>query len=146
MATRKYNNFHAVVDRIVPQLVDDNSVETGYIDISKWTELVFSLNVGATDTTVDAKIVEAKTSGGGSAQDLTGAAITQITGSGDNKVAIINVRNVDVSQDYTHVKMTVTVGDGTTGAYVAAQVVGLDKKTSVTSSDDSSAIVEVVTL
>jgi hypothetical protein len=66
--------------------------------------------------TVDAKLQQATDSSGTGVKDITGKAITQILkASGDNKVAMINVRDtdLDVNNGFTYVRLTVTVGTAT---------------------------------
>lgn len=65
--------------------------------------------------TVDFKLVEALTSGGGSAQDISGKALTQITTTTDEGVYSIELEpgDMDNADGYTYVAATTTVSTGT---------------------------------
>jgi hypothetical protein len=72
-----------------------------------------ALSIGAItgSGTVDAKIQQASDSGGTGAKDVTGAAMTQIVGSANsNKQVTLEVRpaQLDVANNFTHVRLTVT--------------------------------------
>jgi hypothetical protein len=79
------------------------------VDGSKFRRLMFVLQIGAVGAagTVDAKLRESKTSGG-AYQDITGAAITQVTVS--NKVVTIEVRPEQLDAGYQFVQLSLTIG------------------------------------
>jgi len=110
----------AVVATIDPQLVDDSSVTSDWVDMSEARELLFVIQAGATDTTIDAKLQAATDNTGTSAVDITGKEITQLEASDDNNQALIHIRADEVPAGKSHVALVVTVGDGTTGGYVSA--------------------------
>lgn len=110
----------AVVATIDPQLVDNNSVTSDWVDMSEARELLFVIQAGATDTTINAKLQAATDNTGTSAADITGKAITQLTATDDNAQALIHIRADEVPAGKSHVALVVTVGDGTTGGYVSA--------------------------
>jgi len=88
-----------------------------YVDAVGWQRLAFLLGVGATDTTVDAKVQESNNHVSWS--DVVGAAITQILGTGDNSEVEIDV---DLTADgrKRYYRLLVTVGAGAAGAVLAA--------------------------
>jgi len=111
---------NAVAATIDPQIVDNATVTSDYIAVKNGFAVIFTLLLGAIDTTVDAVIKEATDSSGTSAQSITGKAITQVADTGDNTQRIIEVRADELSAGFTHVAIAVTAGNGTVGAYVAA--------------------------
>lgn len=92
------------------------TVTTGWIDMKGIGSFQAIVLVGAlgTNATVDAKLEQALTSGGGTPLDVPGKAITQLTkaGSDDNKQAVINCRadELTVNSDYRWVRLSITVG------------------------------------
>lgn len=133
----------AVVATIDPQLVDNNSVTSDWVDMSKARELLFVVQAGATDTTINAKLQAATDSSGTSAADITGKAITQLTATDDNDQALIHIRADEVPAGKSHVALVVTVGDGTTGGYVSA--IGLASRLRYSDpGNDLASVVEIV--
>jgi hypothetical protein len=61
------------------------------VDMQGWDGVLFVLNLGATDGTVDMKAQGDDNSSFSSATDITGAAITQISATGDNRLSAISV-------------------------------------------------------
>lgn len=117
--------FHErnLVSYIAPQLVDGASVNSGWLAIGDAQRVVALIAVGATDTTVDAKLQAATDSSGTGAADITDAAITQVGATGDNRFASIDLDTSKLAAtSNTHVRLLVTAGDGTEGAYVTAFV------------------------
>jgi hypothetical protein len=97
--------------------------------------------------TVDFKLQQAKTSGGGTAKDITGAAITQILkASGDGKIACINLNtdSLDTANGYGYVAMIVTVG--TAASLVAATLDGFDAFNDPASLLDPATVVQIVSV
>lgn len=112
-------NFR-IAATVDPQLLDNDSVTSDWVDLSTYRKATFIVNVGATDTTFDAKLQEATSSAGASAQDITGFAITQLTASDDNEQVVIEIDATELSDGFTHVALVVTAGNGTTGVQVSA--------------------------
>src|SRR5574343_1283541 len=85
--------FHErnLVGYIAPQLVDAGSVNSGWLAIGDAQRVVALIAVGATDTTVDAKLQAATDSSGTGAADISDAAITQISATGDNRYVSIDL-------------------------------------------------------
>jgi hypothetical protein len=135
----------AVVGKIDPQLVDNNTVNSDYVDMSKFHEAMFIFSVGATDITVDALVRESTNTSDGGGQTLSGKSITQLTASDDNKVAIINVKAEELSTGYRYLRGRMTVGDGTTGAYVSCIALGIKPRYGPSSDDDLAAVAQIVT-
>lgn len=117
-------SFHEqfLVDMIAPQLVDNASVTSSWLPLTNAVRICALLAVGATDITLDAKFEQATDSSGTGAKDVTGAAITQMAATDDNKYKSIDLESalVDTANGFNHVRLKVAVGDGTAGSYVAA--------------------------
>ena len=75
---------------------------------------------------------------------MTGKSITQLTqaGTDSDKQAIINVRSEELSADYTHVRISLTVGTATSDA--GAVFLGVDPRHGPGSGDDLSSVDEIV--
>ncbi|MEQ8409121.1 MAG: hypothetical protein RKH07_12680 [Gammaproteobacteria bacterium] len=103
-----------LVGVIDPDLNTAGALSTGWISMADfaWIMAVIAAGTLGSSATLDAKIEEATNSSGGSAQDLSGKAITQLTQAGtdeSDKQAIINVSAEDLSDGFTHVRLTMTV-------------------------------------
>ena len=120
MYTERLSERLPVVATIDPQLVNNATVSSDLVNMSERRRMVFILVIGATDTTVNAKVREAQDSGGTGEQDLSDKAITQLGATDDDKQVVIEVAAEELSAGFTHVSLDVTVGNGTIGAYVAA--------------------------
>ena len=123
-----YNNMGdnlAVVAAIDPALVDDAAVTSDWVDMGKHDQVMFILNVGATDITVNAKLQSADDTSGTNNTDISGKAIAQIAADEDNSQWVITVRQDELNAGDVAVALVVTVGDGTAGAYVSAVGVAL---------------------
>ena len=110
----------AVLGTIDPDVTVASTVTSDWCDLTKFKSgmaVIFAGTLGAS-ATLDAKLEEAKDSSGTGAQDLTGKSITQLTqgGTDSDKQALINVRSEELSADYTHVHVSVTVGTATSDA------------------------------
>lgn len=96
------------------------TVSSGYMSMADYRQLLATIALGTlgASATINAKLRQAKDSGGTDVKDITGKAITQLDTAG-NKLALINLRaeELDINNGFTHVKLDITVG-------VAASVVG----------------------
>lgn len=117
----------AVVD---PDVTVASTVTTGWISMSTFGAIMAIIMAGTlgTSATVDAKIQEAQDSSGTGAQDLSGKAITTLTeaGTDSDKQAIINVRSEELSDTFTHVRLSITVAVATSD--LGAIVLGFDAR------------------
>ena len=139
----------AVVGKIDPALRDNTTADTDVVDMSKFAEAMFVFQCGATDITVDFKLLESDASGG-TYTDISGKSITQFAATDDNKVAVINLKAEELGQGVgtaakRYVKGRITVGDGTTGAYTAALALGMKPRFAPASDDDLAAVAQIVT-
>lgn len=77
---------------IDPQSLAASSTTNGdTVDMQGWAGVLFVLSLGATDGTTDMKAQDGAASDGSDAADITGAAITQVAGTGDNKLYLLDV-------------------------------------------------------
>jgi hypothetical protein len=111
MYTEQLTQALAIVGAKHPASLNGTDTTITDIDISKYKRLLFILDVGTTfSTSVDAKLRESKTSGG-SYQDISGAAITQITAA--SKIATIEIRADELDPGYEFVQLSITTGGAT---------------------------------
>ena len=105
----------------VPALVDNTTLATAWIPITDAWRVVAGILMGVTDITVDAKLQQATDASGTGVKDVSGAAITQFAATDDGKWATIDCEATafDEVNSLNHVRLLITVGDGTAGAYVA---------------------------
>jgi len=139
------SNNLAIVAAIDPQIVDNNTVSTDLVDMSLYSRVIFIVEVGFCDTTVNAKIREAKDDAGVTEQDLTGLAITQLADDDDNKQVILEVSAANLSAGYRYVSCDVTVGNGTSGAYISAVGLAGDSRYNPASDNDLASVAEIKT-
>ncbi len=143
----KATELVAVLDTIYPVSQAAGTVTTGWIKADKFHAFAAVLNVGVqgASATVDAKLQQAKTSGGGSAKDVTGKSITQfVKASNDNNSAVINLRSseLDVEGGFAWFRLSVTVG--TAASLVGANVLGIAPRFADAAAANPAAVVQVV--
>lgn len=116
---------------IDPDAYSTGTETTGWVDASEFGNLLALVSAGTlgASATLNAKIEEAKDSGGTDSQDLSGKAISELTQSGtddSDKQALINVRQDELSDDFTHVRLSITVGTASSDA--AGYLFGFDAR------------------
>lgn len=89
------------------------------VDMSGWEAVLFVLNLGATDGTIDMKAQRDDNAAFTSAVDVTGASITQIGATGDNKLYALDVYRP--SERY--IRAVVTTGAGATADQIAVDAI-----------------------
>jgi hypothetical protein len=137
------DRFIPAAAEIPPQSANNTTKDTGWVDMRKFQEAMFIALVGATDSTIDAKLQEAQDSGGTGAQDLSGKAATQFTD--DNKVVVFNLKAEELTKTgYTHARMRLTLGNGT-AQLVAGLALGSCPRFGPASDDKASDVAQVVT-
>jgi hypothetical protein len=140
----------ALVGSISPGAKTAAAYTTGYIamkDFGRFMAIVAAGALGAS-ATLDAKLTAYTSDAGANAYDIPGAAITQLTqaGTDSDKQAIINL-NVDTlagSPQYTHLRLTMTVGTATSGA--SAVVLGFDPRHAPADDNDASTVDSIVSV
>jgi hypothetical protein len=99
---------------VSPQSIAASSAANGNgVDMSGWNGVCFVLLLGAVDGTQDMKAQSDDNSGFSSATDITSAAITQVAGTGDDKIYVLDVWRP--SERY--VRAVVTNGAGATADF-----------------------------
>jgi hypothetical protein len=135
----------ALVGRVSPQLIDNNTGDTAWVDISKFRRVAFLLLLGATDITVDFKLRSATDSSGTSAADISGYAITQFSATDDNKEAWIEIdENKMAALGRRYVSARVTVGDGTLGGNVAVAALAGVARYEPASDNDLATVAQII--
>lgn len=107
----------AVVATIDPDAYTTGAQTSDRVDMSKFQEVAFIVEVGAlgSSATIDFKVQECTAATAGTATDLAGKAITQLTqaGTDSDKQAIVNVRAEELSAGYRWLQGILTVGVAT---------------------------------
>lgn len=124
---------HYLVTTISPQLVDADSASSDWVYAGNATNLVGIVTVGATDAAVNAKLEQATDSSGTGAKDVTDAD-ADWEATDDNKDGVIQVEctHLDTANNFSYVRLTITVEDGTAGGYVAGVLLNESRHKPVT--------------
>lgn len=141
----------AVVGVIDPDVLTAAAHSSGWIDMTRWQEIMAIVQVGTlgTNATVDAKIEQATDGSGTGVKDVTGAAITQLTQAGtdeSDKQAIINLfaEDLDADNDFTHARLTITVGTASSDG--GGIVLGMCPRHESANENDLASVAEIVSL
>lgn len=120
------STFHerTLRNSVIAQSINNTTAGSVWVDARNARRITALINIGATDTIVDAKLQQATDSSGTGAKDITDAAITQVSATGDNKQKSIDIESnrMDAANGFYYVKLLFTVGNGTTGAVVAGEL------------------------
>lgn len=118
-----YHSFDAnhKLELLLPP-ADQGDLNTSWVSpfvVGEANRAVFMFVIGAMGASLDAKITQATNSSGGSAKDITGAALTTITTATDNVIATIELApgSLDDANGFTYVRAEVTVAGASTGIY-----------------------------
>lgn len=103
-----------------PAVITTGSLPATYIDAANFEAFAFVFALGATDGVVDFKVVQATAGAGTGSKDVSGAVITQLSATDDNKqVAIeVDVNKLDLANGFRYVAVTSTIAGTTTAAIV----------------------------
>ena len=137
----------AILATIDPVSQTAGTVTTGWVDQSVFFALMAVIQTGVlgSSATVDAKLQQATDSSGTGVKDITGKALTQIVkASGDNKQAIINMKEADLDTEngFRYVRLSLTVGTAT--SLVGAMLVGIISRYQATSAYNQAGTVQIV--
>lgn len=144
MTTAHFTEENAIVGAIDPQTLNDGSLVSEWVDMSHYRQVAFIVSVGATDTTVDAKLQYATDDQGTGADDISGKAVTQLTGAaGDNKQVVIEIAAEEMPASSGYCALVVIAGSGSTGAVLSAVGIGTVARYAPVSHIDSVAQVKV---
>src|SRR5262245_46524503 len=104
---KRFHEDWAVIATIDPKDANAANESTDEIDMSKWLEVACIVQLGVINAsaTYDFKVRESQTAGG-TYQDLSGKAITQLTGAGADgaKQVIVGVEASELSAGYRYIK------------------------------------------
>lgn len=124
--------FIEQVGVIDPQSDAAGADVTGWIKADTHYHYLCQLIVGAMTATgtLDGKIEQANTAGGGGAKDVTGKAFTQIADTGGSKTYAINVKptDLDIANGFLWFRLSVT--PATAASLLTGQVLGVAPKQS----------------
>jgi hypothetical protein len=137
----------AVVGKISPANHNNSTVNTDYIDVSKFHEIMFVLLLGGNgsiDSTVDFLVRESTDTSDTGGQTVSGKTITQFSGTDDTKVAVVNVKSVELSAGYRYLRGRATVGNGTTNI-LGVVALGMKPRFAPASDDDLAAVSQIIT-
>lgn len=143
----KFSEGHAILATLDPVSQGAATVNTGWVSMALFHNLVALIQTGVlgASATLDAKLQQATTSGGAGAKDITGKALTQILkASGDNKQAMIELRDteLDVNNGFAFVRLQVTVG--TAASLVSASLIGFNPLYQSAVPYDQAGVVQIV--
>ena len=137
----------AIVGAIDPDAYSTGDESTGWIAAKDFHNFMAVVMAGAlgTNATIDAKLEQAKDDSGTDAEDITGKAITQLSQADtdeSDKQAIINLAQGEISDGFTHFRLTITVGTATSDA--AGLVFGCDERYGPADENDAASVAEIV--
>ena len=141
-----YENV-SLVGIIDPDAYAAGAVSSGWISAKiahSFMALIAAGTLGAA-ATLDAKLEQATDSSGTGAKDITGKAITQLVkATNDDDQAVISIKqtDLDVANDFTHFRVTMTVGTATSDA--SAHVFAADFRHGDGTDNDLASVVESV--
>lgn len=95
-----------------------NTYLSSYFSMAGYGKAVVLIETGTltATATINAKLRQAKTSGGGSVKDITDKAITELTDADGSKIVAIELdaSELDVSGDFEYVGLSVTTANANT--------------------------------
>ncbi len=109
-----YMTGPAIAAFLNPLNANNTVTNTGYVDLHIYAEVLFVVELGAVDSTVDFKLRQADDTSGTNEADLTGKAITQLGGTDDNKKVVVHMKASELTASGRYVRGRLTVGNGTT--------------------------------
>lgn len=86
------------------------AVDGTWVDMTGFRRCLFVSLVGALDADLNVAVYEAKDDAGDGAQAISGLSDKFDNDSDEDRVGLIEVRDVDLSESYTHVTLRVTPG------------------------------------
>ena len=146
--TQKPSEMAAIAATIDPASLTANTYVSDWVDMSKFEQVLAVILLGAiaTNGTFDAKLRQAVNGSGGSAKDITGKALTQLTevGTDSNKQALIQCRQdeLDVAGGFSFVALSITTATAATIA--GAVLLGLNPTYGPASGYDLASVDEIV--
>jgi hypothetical protein len=146
-ANQKISESIALLATVDPVAQNPGTVTTAWVDQSVFFNVLALIQTGVlgAGATVDAKLQQATDAIGTGAKDITGKAITQIVkASGDNKQAMISMKEADLDTEggFRYVRLSITVG--TAASLVGAALLGGVARFQPASNYNQSAVAQIV--
>lgn len=143
---QKISESVGILATINPASQAAGTVTTGWVDQSVFFFMMALVQTGVlgAGATVDAKLEQATDSSGTGAKDVAGKAITQIVkASGDNKQALINMKEADLDTEggFRFVRLSLTVS--TAASLVSASLIGGAPRFQPASSYNQAGVVQI---
>jgi hypothetical protein len=143
----KGSELLSILATIDPASISAGTVTTGWVSAGNHHNLLAVIQTGAlgTSATLDAKLQQASDSTGAGAKDVSGKALAQIVkATGDNKQALINLRpdELDVSNGFAFVRLSLTVG--TAASVAGAQLLGVNPRYASADAINQAAVVQII--
>lgn len=143
---KKPSEMAAILATVDPASLTANTYTSDWVDASKFEQLMAIVVLGAItgSGTLDAKLVASKASDGSNPADVTGKAVTQLTGAGSdsNKQVILQVRGDELAAGYRYVAVSVTTATAATIA--GAVILGFNPNYGPASDYDLASVDEIV--
>jgi hypothetical protein len=103
----------AAIEQILdPASRNNNTFLSAVIDMAGYEHVDIQVVMGATDCLTDVKLTESVNADGSAPTDVSGAALTQISATGDNKSYILSVAGTKLSKRYLVVSSVVSNATG----------------------------------
>lgn len=143
----KGSELAAVLATVNPSSQAAGTAVSGWVSAADFMCILGVIDVGTfgASATVDAKFQQAQDGSGTGAKDITGKAITQLLAAGgNNRQALINVRDqdLDVNNGFCYVQLSVTVG--TAATLTAASVVGMNPNFATADAFNPASVAQIV--
>lgn len=147
--TLRPSDVAAIAAVIDPDVTPASTVTSDWVSMADFEKIMAIVLAGTlgSSATLDAKLEQATDSSGTGAKDISGKAITQLTQAGtddSDKQAIINCRadELDVDNDFTHVRLSITVATATSDA--GGMILGFNPRFGPASDNDLASVAEIV--
>lgn len=145
---KKPSEVVAVLGTIDPDANTAATLVSDYANVANFEQIMAIVLLGdlGSSATIDAKLVQAVNSSGGSVKDITGKAVTQLTeaGTDSNKQVILQCRadELDVAGGFSWVALSMTTGTATSDS--GAVLLGLNPTFGPASGYDLASVDEIV--
>ena len=129
--------FEKVLDPVDNTAAGAATVPATYIDVSNMERFAFLISIGNMTGTLDAQVVQATDGAGTGSKNVTGAVITQLGATDDNKQVLVEVQTnkLDINNDFHFVAITLTEA-GSTAQLADAWFIGVNESAPVTQHTD----------
>lgn len=143
----KGSELFAILATLDPASQAAGTATTEWVSMTEFHDLLAIVQTGSlgTNSTVEAKLQQAKDATGTGAKDVVGKALTQIVKAiGENKQALINFSpdNFDLANDYAFVRLSVTVG--VAASQISAQILGVNPLYSPADAANQAEVIQVL--